>query len=112
YNMIANILQNLGFDSLNEMQEQVFRAALKQDVVLMSPTGSGKTLAFLLPAIARLKSEEKGLQAIIIAPSRELAVQIAEIFRKTKSGYKLILSYGGHSVRTEQHDLSGFPAVL
>ena len=73
------ILSNLKIRNLNEMQLAALNANQQpEDVILLSATGSGKTLAFLLPILERLDPALPGTQAIIIVPSRELALQIAE----------------------------------
>ena len=77
---INQALQKLGITSLNDMQQSVLEAGTKKDLVLLSPTGSGKTLAFLLPLLPVLVPEEK-TQVLVIAPSRELALQIESVFR-------------------------------
>lgn len=110
--MKSNILQNLKIASLNEMQEVSLASAKKNDIILVSPTGSGKTLAFLFPILERLKKEEQGIQALILAPSRELAQQIEQVWRSMQTGYKVNCFYGGHSTRTEKASLSHPPAVL
>lgn len=95
------------------MQEAAIAAAGSgSDLILLSPTGSGKTLAFLLPVLSQLKAEHKGIQCLILVPSRELALQIAQVFRQMSTGFKVTCSYGGHSVRTEKNDLLEAPAVL
>jgi ATP-dependent RNA helicase DeaD len=68
-----NVLLNLGIPSLNKMQEVAQHAILNEaNVLLLSPTGSGKTLAFLLPIFQLLEEEVKGVQCLILVPSREL----------------------------------------
>ncbi len=94
------------------MQQAVLDTATNKDLVLISPTGSGKTLAFLLPLLPLLNSEEKQIQALIIAPSRELALQIETVFRSLGAGYKVNCVYGGHPIRTEKKSLEHPPAVL
>ena len=75
--MIENALKRLNITALNEMQETAVKhGKLGQDILLIAPTGSGKTLAFLLPLLASLKADIKGVQALILVPSRELALQI------------------------------------
>ncbi|MDR0229369.1 MAG: DEAD/DEAH box helicase [Flavobacteriaceae bacterium] len=109
----VQILQNLNLSALNEMQEKVFETAKnKNNIVLLSPTGSGKTLAFLLPLLARLDVNKKGVQAIILVPSRELALQIETVFKKMKTVFKINACYGGHSTKTEINNLSIPPAIL
>jgi len=83
-----------------------------KDLKLLSPTGSGKTLAFLLPLISRLDPRKEGVQLMILAPSRELALQIEEVFRQLKTGYKVLCSYGGHSIQTERNSFKHPPTVL
>lgn len=107
------ILQNLNIKALNEMQDKTFNASLtNNNIVLLSPTGSGKTLAFLLSIVARLDAKIKGVQAVIIVPSRELALQIETVFKKMGTSFKINACYGGHSTRTELNNLSSPPAVL
>jgi len=91
------ILANLKIEALNEMQLASIQANDEHDnVLLLSTTGSGKTIAFLLPIIQRLDPAVKTVQALILAPSRELAIQIDEVFRKMGTGYKVVCCYGGH----------------
>lgn len=84
--IIARALSNTGIAALNEMQQAVLDAGTTKDLLLLSPTGSGKTLAFLLPLLTTLTEEEKKIQALIIAPSRELAIQIETVFRSLGAG--------------------------
>jgi ATP-independent RNA helicase DbpA len=82
------------------------------DVILISPTGSGKTLAFLLPALQLLNKEKTGVQIVIVVPSRELAIQIEQVFKQMSTGFKINCCYGGHSTRIEKNNLSHPPAIL
>ena len=111
-NKIEQALVNAGIEALNEMQQAVLSAGVERDMVLLSPTGSGKTLAFLLPLLTTLTNEEKQTQALIIAPSRELAMQIETVFRSLGAGYKINCCYGGHPIRTEKKSLEHPPTVL
>ncbi len=94
------------------MQEAAISAAKKSDVILLSPTGSGKTLGFLLPLLGLLNADIATVQAMILVPSRELALQIEQVFRTMGSGFKVNCCYGGHDVKTELNNLSQPPAVL
>ena len=79
----TNLLLNLGIENLNEMQEVAESALLKDaNVLLLSPTGSGKTLAFLLPIFQLLSNEIKSVQCLILVPSRELGLQIEQVWKK------------------------------
>lgn len=109
----AAFLKNLGIAELNEMQAAVVeKASSTSNLMLLAPTGSGKTLAFLIPLINKLKSDVVGVQALIVAPSRELSLQIEDVFRSMKTSYKVSCCYGGHSVKVEQNSLSEAPAVV
>nr|WP_294946857.1 DEAD/DEAH box helicase [uncultured Mucilaginibacter sp.] len=110
--MIQQTLQKLNIEKLNPMQEAAIAAVKKGDVILLSPTGSGKTLGFLLPLLSLLDSKVATVQALILVPSRELALQIEQVFRSIGSGFKVNCCYGGHPVRTEMKNLSQPPAVL
>ncbi|MDL2245561.1 DEAD/DEAH box helicase [Parabacteroides sp. OttesenSCG-928-J18] len=110
--MISRALKNAGVASLNEMQQAVLDAGTTKDMLLLSPTGSGKTLGFLLPLLTVLGSEEKKIQALIVAPSRELALQIETVLRSLGTGYKVNCCYGGHPFRTEKKSLEHAPTVL
>jgi len=111
--MIPKVLENLKIASLNEMQLATIEAAKKStDIVLLSPTGSGKTLGFLLPIFNSLDKSKEGIQALVIVPSRELAIQIEQVFKQMQTGFKVNCTYGGHSTKTEKNSLGEAPAVL
>ena len=81
--------------------------------MVLSPTGSGKTLAFLLPLISQLNPDvQNKVQALVLAPSRELALQIEAVFKSLKTGYKVNCCYGGHPMKVEKNNLIHPPAVL
>ncbi|RKS02737.1 superfamily II DNA/RNA helicase [Flavobacterium sp. 102] len=104
---------NLGIDSLNEMQLAAQETIVSdRDVLLLSPTGSGKTLAFLLPIFELLDEQVAGVQCLILVPSRELGLQIEQVWKKMGTAYKVNVCYGGHSIETEIKNLSNPPAVL
>lgn len=108
-----NLLLNLGIASLNEMQDMAQEAILNDtNVLLLSPTGSGKTLAFLLPIFQIIDPEIKGVQCLILVPSRELGLQIEQVWKKMGTDYKVNVCYGGHSIDTEIKNLSNPPALL
>ena len=108
-----NLLLNLGIESLNEMQEMAQDAILNDaNILLLSPTGSGKTLAFLLPIFEMLQPEIAGVQCLILVPSRELGLQIEQVWKKMGTDYKVNVCYGGHAIDTEIKNLSNPPAVL
>lgn len=111
--MVEKILEKLKITSLNEMQQASLAATGKgSDVVLLAPTGSGKTLGFLFPLLNNLNADVKGVQALVLVPSRELALQIEQVFKQMGTGFKVNCCYGGHPVKTERNNLEQPPAVL
>lgn len=111
--MNQSILEKLGIASLNDMQLASQEAIINhKHVLLLSPTGSGKTLAFLLPLLEHLNPNGKQVQALILTPSRELAIQIEQVWKKMATGYKIICAYGGHDMPTEMNSLVEPPALL
>lgn len=109
------IEQRMNIKELNDMQKNVVgvTSSSKTDVILYSPTGSGKTLAFIIPLLKSLKSySEEKLQAVIIVPSRELALQIYEILRVLAVGHKVTCCYGGHNVEDERLSLIVTPSII
>lgn len=108
-----NILAKLKIEKLNPMQEAAQLAIHSNaEVVLLSPTGSGKTLAFLLPLIAGLDRECSDVQAMVLVPTRELAIQIEQVTRDMGSGFKVNAVYGGQSFSKDRLNLATAPAIL
>lgn len=108
-----SILSNLAIDSLNEMQIAALDTIVKNpNILLLSPTGSGKTLAFLLPVLHLLDEGITKVQCLIVVPSRELALQIEQVWKKMGPKFKVNVCYGGHSIDTELKNLSNPPALL
>lgn len=95
------------------MQKSTYSAAENgNDIILLSPTGSGKTLAFLFPVLRDLKKDTSGIQAIILVPARELALQIEQVFKSMGTDFKVSICYGGHDKKIEVNNLTQAPALL
>jgi len=110
---IDTILSNLKIDALNEMQLASVEANKKHSgVILLSSTGTGKTIAFLLPILELLDESNRNTQALIVVPSRELAIQIEQVFKLMGTGYKVTSCYGGHKRETEENNLVQPPALI
>ncbi|MDE5774503.1 MAG: DEAD/DEAH box helicase [Muribaculaceae bacterium] len=102
-----------GIGTLNSMQEEMLRrSSEKRDIILLSPTGSGKTVAFLLPLLKWLRPTTGRVQAVIVAPSRELVLQIARVTANIAVGYRVVSLYGGHKVEDEVNSLSVIPDII
>lgn len=90
--------------------------AAGKNVVLQSRTGSGKTLAYLLPFLAKMIPGESGNRLLVVAPTQELAVQIANIIRainaKLEGGYSIALCGGGANINHQIDKLKGRPAII
>jgi superfamily II DNA/RNA helicase len=111
--MIDQMLVRLKIDELNELQREALEAAGQDgDLVLLSDTGSGKTLAYLLPVLALMDENAAGTQALVIVPSRELAIQIEQVFKTMGTGFKVTCCYGGHLRETEENNLKEAPAFI
>lgn len=110
---LRQILEKFNIEKLNQMQEESDRIiGSKNEVILLSPTGTGKTLGFLIPIIKDLDPNLEEIQALIIAPSRELAIQIEQVVRQMGTGYKTNVVYGGRTGSLDKIDLKHSPSIL
>ena len=107
-------LQKLSVTALTPMQEAaLFAFRETNDVILLSPTGTGKTLAYLLPLIERLKTGVEGVQAMVIVPSRELALQIDTVIKNMALPWKAMSVYGGRPAMDEHRSMKGIrPSII
>ncbi len=104
---IETTLQKLRIDELNAMQQDTMDAVLHsdKDVVVLAPTGSGKTLAYLLPLATRLNPAVDEVQAVVIVPGRELAMQSNDVFRRMGTGLRSECLYGGRPTMDEHRTI-------
>lgn len=112
--LIQSALRNLKIKSLTPMQDAALEQGTgRKDLILLSPTGSGKTLAFLLPLLLSLKKDDDRVQALILVPSRELALQIENVFKEMGTPWKICCCYGGHPIAEEKKSIAGNrPALI
>lgn len=98
-----DILRKLGVDVLSEMQNRSYDLIRqgKKDIVILSPTGTGKTIAYLLPLLEMLDAESEQIQAVVIVPSRELAIQSCDVMKRSGCGLRGFACYGGRSAMEE-----------
>ena len=101
------ILEKLGISELNDMQKEATQAVLRtnNDVVILSPTGSGKTLAYLLPLVQLIDASVPTVQAVVIVPGRELALQSATVLKDMGCGLRACACYGGRAAMDEHRVL-------
>lgn len=107
------LLSKLGIEELNEMQSKAKAViASSANTVILSPTGSGKTLAFLLPLLKFINHDLEQVQAVVIVPTRELAIQIEQVARNLGAGIKVNAVYGGRSGAKDRTEMKSAPVLL
>lgn len=112
--ILSLINERLGISDLNDLQMSVLKnLKISSSAIIYSPTGSGKTLAFSVTLLKALKNfDTEKLQAVIIAPSRELVIQISDVIRPIAPDYKVTSLYGGHNVADEKNSLQNVPSII
>ena len=113
---LLSALQELGYETPTPIQEQTIPVLLEgKDLSAQAQTGTGKTAAFALPILGRLEISAKVPQALIVAPTRELAIQVAEAFQsyaKHIKGFHVTPIYGGQEYRVQLNALKRGPHVI
>lgn len=106
---LENTLNRLHIDDLNDMQKEVVSAMFRtgKDLIVLSPTGSGKTIAYLLPLAEMMDAQSDRLQALVLVPGRELAVQSERVFNSMGCGMRAMALYGGRPAMDEHRQLRG-----
>ncbi|WP_042273555.1 DEAD/DEAH box helicase [[Clostridium] dakarense] len=107
---IVNILNRNGIKTPTPVQEQSIELIKTgNDVIAQAQTGTGKTLAFLLPIFENIDLNNNNIQALIISPTRELAIQITEEAMKLKEGkdVNILAAYGGKDISSQLKKLKG-----
>lgn len=108
-----DVLTKLNIHALNPMQEEAIPVIeTTTNTIILSPTGTGKTLAFSLPLLKVLDPNSTEVQALILVPSRELAIQIEQVIRSMGSGYKVNAVYGGRPMSKDKVEIKHTPAIL
>jgi ATP-dependent RNA helicase DeaD len=107
---VLRSIEDLGFETLFPIQAQAIIPLLEgKDVIGQAQTGTGKTAAFGLPMVQRLNAQVRGVQGLVLVPTRELAVQVADHMAKFAKYAKLrvLPVYGGESINKQVHALAG-----
>ncbi|MCM1355266.1 MAG: DEAD/DEAH box helicase [Staphylococcus sp.] len=110
--ILHNIASRLSITELNPMQRRMADLQTKGTVTLISPTGSGKTIAFAIPLLKSLGPADGRVRAVVMAPSRELVLQIFEVIRPIATGLKTVAFYGGHPMQEEVNSLAVTPDII
>ena len=103
-------IEELGFNDLFPIQAQAITPLLQgKDVIGQAQTGTGKTAAFGIPMVERINPESKEVQGLVLVPTRELAVQVAEHIRRLGKyvGLRVLPVYGGEPIERQIHALRG-----
>jgi len=102
---ILNALNDVGYETPSPIQAQTIPIVLEgKDVLGQAQTGTGKTAAFALPLLSKLDLHQKEPQVLVLAPTRELAIQVAEAFQKYAKylqGFHVLPIYGGQDYRAQ-----------
>lgn len=113
---ILRAIKEMGFEKLSPIQEQAIPYLLQgEDIIGQAQTGTGKTAAFGIPVIQKVNPEKRKLQAIILCPTRELAIQAAEELRKLAKymhGIKVLPVYGGQEIGKQISALRGVQIIV
>ena len=109
-------IHNKGYEVSTPVQAGCIPPMLAgKDVIAKAPTGTGKTMAFGIPIIERIDPESETVQAVILAPTRELAMQITEEMREVAvchEGVRLVCLYGGQPIGKQINALKRRPQIV
>lgn len=115
-NDILKGIEKKNFKEMTEVQEKVIPIALEQkDIIAQAPTGTGKTGAFAIPILQNIDLDDRSVQAVILSPTRELAVQITEEVKELAHYMKrlnVIAVYGGENIERQITALKRNPQIV
>ena len=106
--VVLEALQDVGYEQPSPIQEQAIPILLAgNDIIGQAQTGSGKTAAFGLPLVEHVDPEIKGVQALVLTPTRELCIQVTQALRTygARKGVEVVAVFGGAPIRTQQAQL-------
>ncbi len=109
-------LDSIGFIKSTDVQSKAIPLMLQnRDITVQAPTGTGKTLAFGIPCIESIDPSSKAIQALVLCPTRELAIQTANVLQKLvkyKPGVKIVAIYGGERIEKQLMALRRYPQIV
>ena len=113
---LKKAIKDMGFKKASFIQQETIPLILQgKDVIGQSQTGTGKTAAFGIPIVEMIKETDKEVQSIVLSPTRELAIQIAEELRKLskyKKGVNILAVYGGQPIEKQLRELKNDPQIV
>ena len=112
---IEKAIHNLGFEEATPIQAEAIPIAMTgKDLIGQAQTGTGKTTAFGIPLIERVELDEEAIQGIVLAPTRELAIQVAEELNRIGQvkGVKTLPIYGGQDINRQIKALKNRPHII
>ena len=113
---ILRAVEEMGFEQMSPIQANAIPIILEgKDVIGQAQTGTGKTAAFGIPLLQKINPKEKHLQAIVLCPTRELAIQVAEEIRKLGSfmhAIKILPVYGGQEISKQIRSLKSGVQIM
>ncbi|MBP3579316.1 MAG: DEAD/DEAH box helicase [Lachnospiraceae bacterium] len=102
---ILRAVQEMGFEEMTPIQAEAIPVVMTgRDIIGQAQTGTGKTAAFGIPMLQMINPKSRALQALILCPTRELAIQVAEEVRKLAKflhGIKVLPIYGGQDINKQ-----------
>ena len=115
-NEVHQAIADMGFEEATPIQSQSIPHILKgSDIIGQAQTGTGKTCAFGIPTIEMIDSESEQIQALVLCPTRELAIQTAEELKnvsKYKKGIRILPIYGGQPIDRQISALKRHPQII
>ncbi len=113
---IIRAVTEIGYEEMTPIQQSAIPALLEgRDIIGQAQTGTGKTAAFGIPLVQMIAPEDERVQAIVLCPTRELAIQAAEELRryaKYLSGVKVLPVYGGQDIEKQIRSLRGKVSIV
>jgi len=112
---IVRAISDMGFEEATPIQSQVIPIAKTgSDLIGQAQTGTGKTAAFAIPVLEKIETHSDKIQALVLAPTRELAIQVAEEIARlgTYTGVRTLPIYGGQDIQRQIRALKNRPHII